>query len=278
MVGDEDEIFDNVQNPSDIQHKLDIMSVNNCWNDKNERIVISVGENAAAYKWMHEKSAVRYKMISQALGIVQIVLTTALSAETIIPTSDSNTSIDILRRILIYVITVLSVLQNFLKYEELSERHISAANSFSHLYHEIQEQMCMYRRHRQNATKYVSLILKQYDSFVVNGPGIERGIINQLKMTFRDAGISMPDVADKIQRIEIITEPYPSNEPNINNVETKMCNLDTIHNAFQIHGDISDKDIENTSAIELKQLRHNFSNERALYEYNRYMQHTTEFD
>jgi hypothetical protein len=260
---------ENDRNTSDIQHKLDIMSMNNGWNDKNERIVISIGENAAAYKWMHEKSSSNYKAISQVLSIVQIIISTLLSAETILPSSTTSASIDILRRVLVYIMTVISVLQNFLKYEELSERHNSASNSFGRLYHEIQEQMCMYRRHRHNATKYVSLVLKQYDSFVINGPNIEKGIINKFKSTFQDTGISMPDVADKIQRIEIITEPV---------TETKVCNLNNIHNAFQIHGDITDKDIENTSALELKQLRSKFFNEKALYEYNRYIQHDNEFD
>jgi hypothetical protein len=264
-----EEVSENAQSTSEIQHKLDIMSMNNGWNDKNERIVISVGENAAAYKWMHEKSAANFKALSQIFSIIQIIISTLLSAETIIPSSNTSTSIDILRRILVYMMTVLSILQNFLKYEELSERHNSASNSFGHLYHEIQEQMCMYRRYRHNATKYVSLVLKQYDSFVVNGPSIEKGIINKFKSTFQDTGISMPDVADKIQRIEIITEPK---------IENKFCNLNTIHNAFQIHGDITDKDIENTSAIELKQLRTKFFNEKAIYEYNRYIQHNSEFD
>lgn len=275
---DVDAIMEEPLSSSEIQHKLDIMSVNNCWNDKNERIVISIGENAAAYKWMHERTATYYKSASQTLSIIQIILSTSLSAETIVPTNSDSVSIDVLRRVLIYIITVISVVQNFLKYEELSERHSSAANAFSQLYHEIQEQMCMYRRHRHNATKYVSIVLKQYDSLVITGPTVDRWVINKFKSTFKDTGIEMPDVADKIQRIEIITEPKEVDEKEITNVQSSVCNLDKIHNAFQIHGDITDRDIENTTPIELKQLRSKFSNERAVYEYNRYMQHNTEFD
>lgn len=274
---DIDEIIEEPISSSDIQHKLDIMSINNCWNDKNERIIISIGENAAAYKWMHERSAIYYKSTSQTLGIVQIILSTTLSAETIIPTNSDDILIEISRRVLIYIITVISVVQNFLKYEELSERHSSAAIAFSQLYHEIQEQMCMYRRHRHNATKYVSSVLKQYDSLLLSGPSVEKWVINIFKTTFKDTGIAMPDVADKIEKIEIITEPKEIDEKEIKSVQS-VCNLDKIHNAFQIHGDITDQDIENTSAIELKQLRSKFYNERAVYEYNRYMQHNTEFD
>jgi hypothetical protein len=47
--------------PSTIPDKLDLIALNNGWNDKNERIIISIGENAASYKWMHERSASYYK-------------------------------------------------------------------------------------------------------------------------------------------------------------------------------------------------------------------------
>ena len=51
----------------DVLHKADLMRLNNGWNDKNERIIISVGENAASYKWMHEKCANYHKFIYKLL-------------------------------------------------------------------------------------------------------------------------------------------------------------------------------------------------------------------
>lgn len=280
----------NEDGSGNLEHKLDIISLSNGWNDKNERIIISVGENAASYKWMHERSASFYKNINKVISIIMIIFSTGLSAETIIPISDENLSINIVRRVFTYVITFLSILQNFLKYEQLSEQHLASAMSFAQLYHEIQQQMCMYRRDRKNATKYVSETLKQYDSLIVNGPDIVNSVVASFKETFKNSDISLPDIADKIQKIEIISEPKSDQQTGNNMYNTKtaniivntdtrrygrygICNLQQIHNAFQIQGDISDNDIQHADETQLRDLRKKFLKEKSSYEYERFLQH-----
>ncbi|NBP01627.1 MAG: SLATT domain-containing protein [Proteobacteria bacterium] len=294
-----------------LEHKMDVLALTNGWNDKNESIIISVGENAASYKWMHERSASWYKTINRILSIVMIVFSTGLSAETIIPTSNENLAVDIVRRVFTYIITLISVLQNFLKYEKLSEQHMAAAMAHAQLYHEIQQQMCMFRRDRNNATNYVASVLKQYDSLIVNGPEISARIIQQFKNTFKNSDISLPDIADRIQKIEIVTEPIQmqsisvvagnngngggggiggsgKNNSKGANIEVNtsdkrygrygVCNLQQIHNAFQIQGDITDNDIQNANQTELRDLRNKFLREKSTFEYNRYLQHNQEND
>jgi len=205
----EEIINDSFQNPNDnsLMNKLDVMSINNGWNDKNEKIIISLGENASSYKWMHERSSSMYKLIHKIFSIVLILFSTGLSAESIIPNDSNDVAISVLRRVFTYIITVLTVLQNFLNMEQLSEKHMYASVRFSELYHDIQKQMCMFRKDRDNASIYLSNALKKYDSLVVNGPGINNIILTQFKNAFKNAEISIPDIADRIQKIEIITEP-----------------------------------------------------------------------
>lgn len=280
-------------NNVNLEQKVDLIVLNNGWNDKNERIIISIGENAASYKWMHEKCAVYYKTINRILGIIMILFSTGLSAETILPNDDNNVVINILRRVFTYIITFISVLQNFLKYEQLSEQHMSSASEFSQLYHAIQQQMCMYRRNRMNATEYVADILKKYDSMVVNGPDVNNFIITKFKDVFKNSDISIPDIADRIQKIEIISEPIENKvDLNIKGIEMNnisnnhatsdtskrygrqgLCNLEEIHNVFQIHGDISDRDIQRANSDELREIRKKFLREMGNYEYARYMEH-----
>uniref|UniRef100_A0A6C0H8D4 SMODS and SLOG-associating 2TM effector domain-containing protein n=1 Tax=viral metagenome TaxID=1070528 RepID=A0A6C0H8D4_9ZZZZ len=296
---------------ANLEHKMDVLALTNGWNDKNERIIISVGENAASYKWMHERSASWYNLINRILSIVMIVFSTGLSAETIIPTSNENLAVDTVRRLFTYIITLISVLQNFLKYEKLSEQHLTAAMSHAQLYHEIQQQMCMYRRDRNNATNYTASVLKQYDSLIVNGPEISERIIQQFKNTFKNSDISLPDIADRIQKIEIVTEPIQmqsistlagksgsssgggiggsaKNNNKGGNIEINtsdkrygrygVCNLQQIYNAFQIQGDITDNDIQNANQVELRDLRNKFLREKSNFEYKRYLQHNQEND
>lgn len=273
--------------PPTIPEKLDLIALNNGWNDKNERIIISIGENAASYKWMHERSASYYKTTHKSLSIVLILFTSGLSAESVLPNdSDSSRYIIITRNVITYIITIISILQNFLKLEQMHEQHMSYAASFSKLYHEIQQQMCMYRRNRRNATKYLSETLKKYDNLVINGPTIIQNVINNFKNTFKNSSISLPDIADRIEKIEIITEPIQVSSIELQNKDKGqkrygrygICNLNQIHSAFQIHGDITDKDLEKANTIELQYLRKKFLKEKSNFEFQRYLQHTLEDD
>lgn len=285
---------------SPIVNKLDIMNLNNGWNDKNERIVISLGENSASYKWMHEKSSSFYKIIHQILTILLIILNTGLSAETLLPTDSTSNTIIILRQIFIYIVTVLSVILSFLKFEKLSSEHFNSATAFNKLYHDIQQQMCLYRRDRSHAQKYISELLKTYDSLIISSPDINPIIIKRFKDLFKNSDISIPDIADRIQKIELISEQNDnkSNNPNIktrglekividdNKTDTSLkskahlniCNLDQIHNIFQIGGDITDNDIQAMNKKELDELKFKITNDKSSYEYNRFLQHTDEND
>ena len=279
-------------NTNIILHKTDLILLNNGWNDKNERLIISIGENAASYKWMHEKSSNYYKNLSTFLNILLIILAIFLSAETIIPLSyiQDNMTIFISKQVLTYIITILTILQNFFKYDQLVEKHINASLQFNDLYHDIQKQMCMYRRDRINATIYISENLKCYDSLVINNPDIVQYVTQKFKKIFKNSNIALPDIADKIQKIEIITETKDINNnisikkiPNTKNdsssSSSEYCNnLSNIYNAFQIHGDISDKDLQNLNSNDLKDFKNGFNQNKSNYEYQRFLQHSKETD
>jgi hypothetical protein len=272
-----------------LPQKMDVMLLNNGWNDKNERMIISIGENAASYKWMHEKSASQYSTYHRIFGILLIVTSTALTAESILPDNNNNLAVSITRRIFTYIITILSVVGNFLKLAKMSEQHLSSAIAFSKLYHGIQQQMCMYRRDRKNATKYAGDILKQYDTLVVNAPMISSKIVTQFKNTFKSSDIALPDIADRIQKIEIVTESPPAGDTNkkqVNFEDVKdkrygrygMNNLKEIHNCFQISGDITDNDIQNATPTQLRELKHKYLTGKSEFEYERFKLHANEND
>ena len=293
LIDDKDEITrenshenydtDNTQ----IQKKIDLMNFNNGWNDKNEQLLISIGENAASYKWMHENSSNFHNMIYNITSILLTVLSSLLSIQTLFPndTCDgTRTEIIIIKQIILYIITILSFLQSFLNSQISSQKHIVASGLFSELYHNIQQQTCMFRKDRMNAKEYISECLKKYDSLVIHHPDINSYIIKKFQRTFNNTGISLPG----IQKIQIITEQINDNNNNnnnnnngnvkmnninINNTPTKisskldkMCHLAQINNAFQINGDINDIELD---FLRKKQFEH---------EYQRFLEHSQEND
>jgi hypothetical protein len=266
----QDKIVENED--SQLLNKIDMMTINNGWNDKNEKIIISLGENASSYKWMHERCASMYKLIHKIFSIVLILFSTGLSAESIIPNDPNNTAISVLRRVFTYVITVLSVLQNFLNMEQLSEQHKSASMRYSELYHDIQKQMCLFRRDRDNATTYLSNALKKYDSLVVSGPSINSIVLNQFKNTFKNAEISIPDIADRIQKIEIITEPndFSSQSMNNSNEGEKHENSNAVQKfMYRINKDKDkdeNKDLEKNISTQKRYARYGNSNLKQIHD------------
>jgi hypothetical protein len=248
-------------NNDETKIKLEKLIVNNSWNDKNERLIASIGENAVSYKWLHEKSATFYTSINVILNIVVIVFSTGLSAQTFFP-EESNSALEISKRIFIYITNVLTVVMNYLKFSEMASSHSEIANKFSELYHDIQQQLCMYRKDRYLATKYIQETFKKYDSLVVSGPDLSPYIINKFKTTFKNSNVSMPDIADRLQKIEIITENKNDSNPNIDlsqvssnvNMTNNLKNMTKI-NSLCIEGDITDEDLKKINMDDIDNLK-----------------------
>jgi hypothetical protein len=236
--------------------KFDILLLNNGWNDKNEKLIASIGENSEAYKWMHEKASKRYYLMNRIVGIFIVVLNAVLSAQT---TFTADCQKDIFQKVLIYIVTILSVINNFLNFQELATNHKNASSHFGDITHDVQQQMCLYRKDRESAVKYVQHTLKKYDSVNTNSPAMPDYILKELNKKYKNSGISMPD---KMHKIDIIAdEPRPidndnsSNDTrniniNINN-DVEMGRLGTYnidnYNPLKIQGDITEDDVEELS-------------------------------
>jgi hypothetical protein len=255
-----------------VDKKIDLIVLNNGWNDKNETLIVSIGENAASYKWMHEKCNTKYVFYNKFLNIIIIIFNTVLTTQTFITTESDLVSLS--KKIFIYIVTLLSVINNFLKFEELSINHLNAIKQFSELYHNIQQQMCMYRKDRLIASIYIKEVIKQYDSLIVTCPDISPNILNEFKKKFQNTDISIPDIADKIQKIDIITNPtnnFDLEMQNVDPINTNSYNInylpkDTfIQQSLKINGDITEEDIPSISIL-LKKKAINATSE---YEYNR---------
>ena len=288
--GDDDEAFNN------IILKTKKQNINKGWNDKNEMLIISIGENASSYKYMHERSSEICQTMHKIFKITLIIASTLLTVLTTAPESNNVNSLVILRYIITYMVTLLSVLLHFLQYGYLSERHNQAVSEFSKIYHDIQHQMCLYRRDRHIAYEYLSKILKKYDTLIMISPSVNRYVLNHFKKTFTTNEISIPEISKKIQKINIIEE-LPVNNSNSNSnsgngsgngngngsgsggggsggiVDSDSDNNSkSIHiNTFTINGDITDNDIECCNPKNIKKLRERFFKENSTYEYMRFL-------
>ena len=281
----------------DSKQKYKNIIINNSWNERNEQIIASIGENAISYKWLHDQSSIFFKTTNTCLNIITILISTGLSAQTFFPENTTDNSLTISKRIFIYITNVLTITLNYLKYSELSIQHTASANKFSELYNEIRYTMCLYRKDRPMATKYIYEIIKKYDSLTMAGPEISLLILNRFKNRFKNASFSLPDIADGINKIEIITEqPYDSktnktydsktNDSKTNDSKTNDYELKISHNNPQtstsnirninkiskcIDGDLTEEDLTCLNVSEINDLKKKAIVEKQNYEDQRYL-------
>ena len=247
------------------------MLLNNGWNNRNEKILTTLGENAAAYKWMHEKSYSLYNFLHKCISLITLILSTSLSAESVIPDQDSS-GIKVYRQVSIYIVTFISVLQNFLKLEKTATNHANQSAKYSEFYHDIQQKFSVYRRDRGNAQEYLGKMMKLYDDYNTNGPKIDSLVIGRFKKAFKDKKVSIPVIADNIEQIQVVAEePDQGVLSNIFNItENPTVNLRDMNECLQFQGDITDE-LENTMDDRTKTKLNTYHiNKLTQYELDRY--------
>lgn len=260
--------------------KLDLLALNNGWNANNEKFIVSIGENAASYKYMHEKVAARYIVYDRIIKIFITILTVIITADYYIAIFQTNQIATVIQAVISTILAIMSLIYNFLNYVELSKDHTNTASLFGVLYHDIRNIMCLYRKDRPNAVRYIQRAIKEYDHLEVNGPNIPDWELSDFQKKFEKANISMPDVTDRIQKIEIIQEPGNNLNVNVNtsNKESNKTtfklnntnNLTQIQECFKIDGDLSEND--NLTYSDLLKRKENL-NKESDYEMNRFMSH-----
>lgn len=245
-------------------NKVDILILNNGWNDKNEKLIVSIGYSSNIYKNLHEKTAIRYNFYDKLINLPLLMLSVFLSTNAIAEFLDTNYII--IRRLTVFIVTVFSVLNTFLKYAELSTKHSYAAGTFNNVYNDIRNTMCIYRKDRQNAVKYIQTIMKEYDHLEVSSPEIPKSFIKKMRKKtttqkeYLNENVVMP--TDEFQEIQIIVEK-DSDKFKINNTQ----NLKEIHDCFKIDGELCEND--NITFDDIHQSRIKGLNLQTEYQMNR---------
>ena len=195
--------------------KYGLFLLNNGWNDKNESLLSTIGTNAQIYKKVHTQVHQQYKIINYIYGILLVLLNAGLFIQAFF----YSTSIELFpssQKSLLFLSTVLTFFYNFIRLGEKKTNHSQSSKAFSELYHDNQNQMCMYRKDRSNAMKYVFRILKRYDHLVISGPTIPF-YMNYTLNRLQDLGKFKPSHNEydneKSHHIDIVTENSHTEQP-----------------------------------------------------------------
>jgi hypothetical protein len=273
-------------------NKLDILVFNNGWNDKNEKLIVGIGYNCGIYKQLHDQSSKYYKQCNKIINLTLLILSVFLTTDSIINLLKDDALI-IIQKVIIFIIAIISIMNNFLKYSELSEQHLYAANSFNMIYNDIRNMMCIYKKDRMNAVKYIQYTLKEYDHLEIASPEISARFIktmeHKIKTDDKYKNISMP--TDQFREIEVIIDKFDKDTNseniemgsfNVQNMNTQnkkspkfkinnMQNIEEIHECFKLDGDLCEGD--NITIEDVQNYRKQGLDLQTQYEFNRFMKH-----
>jgi hypothetical protein len=272
-----------------VLNKLEILALNNGWNDKNEKLIVNIGYNCGIYKQLHEQSSRFYKQLNKIINLSLLVFSVFLTTDSVINLLKDDILL-IVQKVIIFIVAIISIMNNFLKYGELSEQHLQAANAFNLVYNDIRNMMCIYRKDRMNAVKYIQQTLKEYDQLEIESPEIPQRLIKKMETklktddTYKFKDITMP--TNQLREIEVIIDknetPSDSFELNTFNVKNSpkqntvnkfkinnMQNLEQIHECFRIDGELSEND--NITVSDVNNFRKNALDLQTQYEFNRFM-------
>lgn len=295
-----EEIAMNSSNPA--------LFMNNGWTDFNEESMIKLGGKCAAYKWMHQKTYFYLNIISAIINTIILITSTSLSVETTVfvnnfsngtvsgSESQSN-GLDIFKIVGIYLVTILTTISNFFKFDESSANHKNQCIKYLELYQGIQQEMSVYRRDRKNAQEYISSTNSKYDSLILTGPDVSSFVMNMYKREFGEGKI------DTIEPIQVNDQEETSDVPgtvvvdtintaNTVDIEiearqeevsrridpldklagiTPNVSLGDIDACMKLTGDITDKNVEDMDNDVIKKLNEYWIDKRSKYEYERFL-------
>ncbi len=198
------------------------------WNEEVESYLISIGEKSASFQWMHNKTSSYYTYYYKLLAVFALLLSTGLTSQNLLPDDNKNNIVITLRKIFTTILTFINVIQMFLNYEKLSEKHNSSSYGFGTLHHMIQEELCKKRIIRKKADIFLGDCLKSYDNLILTSPQIPNFIINKFKNSFKESKIIFPEIADNLDKIIVNTKSF--------SIDTEK---DTIDDIIQSNSNIS---------------------------------------
>ncbi len=111
-------------------------------------------------------------------------------------------------------IGILSTLQNFFRYAQLSEAHLTATRDWAKLHRNIKIELSIERQNRKPASEFVRSARQEYERLLNSRPVIPSSILMDFKKQYRNSDIIKPEVVEKIRHIILDDEKnIISNEP-----------------------------------------------------------------
>lgn len=147
---------------------------------RRKTLLRNIGSNCAMYRMLHDTSAHVALRRFQCIQITLLVLSVILSAEAVFRLLQNSVS-NILQTILIFVVALLSTLNNFIKYQERAEQHKTAKKAYATMYTSILTTLLSVPVDADIDLKILKQFMSAYDALEVESPDVSNRLLEAYK-------------------------------------------------------------------------------------------------
>ena len=177
------------------------------WTKALEDLLAEWSDKATCFRWLHSRSEKSYRGKNYLFTIPVIILSTLtgtanFAMDSFVPEENKQIAMACVGSVNIFA-GILSTLQNFLRYAELTESHRLAEVSWSKFGRDISIELALDPVRRKPALDFLKVCRAEYDRLIEQSPTIDDKIIANFKYYFKDAKIRKPDICNGLSKCKI---------------------------------------------------------------------------
>ena len=184
------------------------------WENHHETIFVDWADKAACYKWMHNKSYIKYSSKRNMYTIPVIIMSTLTGTANFslerIPAEYQDTASVLIGSINILAGIITTVAQ-FLKLNELTESHRTASIAWDKFHRSIRIELIKSPEERPDINYFIKTARDEYDRLMETCPQIDKDIVELFRKKLT-TGIDKTDVVRKLKSFNRLIKPELFNE------------------------------------------------------------------
>ena len=184
------------------------------WENHHETIFVDWADKAACYKWMHNKSYLKYSAKRNMFTIPVIIMSTLTGTANFalerVPVEYQDTCSIIIGSVNILAGIITTVAQ-FLKLNELTESHRTSSIAWDKFHRSIRIELIKSPVERPDINYFIKTARDEYDRLMETCPQIDRDIVETFRKRLT-TGIDKNDVLRKMKNYNRLIKPELFNE------------------------------------------------------------------
>ena len=184
------------------------------WENHHEIIFVDWADKAACYKWMHNKSYLKYSAKRNMFTIPVIIMSTLTGTANFalerVPVEYQDTCSIIIGSVNILAGIITTVAQ-FLKLNELTESHRTSSIAWDKFHRSIRIELIKSPEERPDINYFIKTARDEYDRLMETCPQIDRDIVESFRKRLT-TGIDKNDVLRKMKNYNRLIKPELFNE------------------------------------------------------------------